>query len=107
MSVVGLTQFNLREVTRPEWLPKDLSVTSRRFGGQVRNSYVDLISTVDPLDRTIRLTERCYAYHILVRHPELDTPREIEKAVQLADYIAQDSADNRRTVYYKIYRRKH
>ncbi|RIK25770.1 MAG: hypothetical protein DCC55_40415 [Chloroflexi bacterium] len=66
----------------------------------------DLFSTTDPLGRTVRLTERCYHDHIVVEHPDLDDPEEIERSVRLAEQIAQDTIDPQRTVYYRTYQRR-
>jgi len=67
---------------------------------------IDLFSTTDPLGRTVRLTERCYQFHILVEHPDLADVAEIERSVRLAECITQDAIDSKRTVYYRTYQRR-
>jgi hypothetical protein len=75
-------------------------------GAILGNMSVDLFSTTDPLGRTIRLTKQCYQGHILVEHPELNEPDEIERCVRLAEQIRQDAIEPKRTVYYRTYRRQ-
>lgn len=65
-----------------------------------------LFSTTDPLGRLVYLTKGCYQLHILMAHPDLDDLHEIEQAIRLAEYIAQDSVDPQRIVYYKTYQRR-
>ncbi len=65
-----------------------------------------LFSTTDPLGHNVRLTNRCYQFHILIAHPDLDNLNEIEQSIRLAEYIAQDAVDPQRIVYYKTYQRR-
>ncbi len=65
-----------------------------------------MFSTTDPLGRTIHLTDRCYEFHILVEHPDMADPNEIERSIHLADWITQDAVDSDRTVYYRTYQRR-
>jgi hypothetical protein len=55
--------------------------------------------TVDPQGREIRLTEACYAEHILVEHPDLTNDQGIEETIRRAELITVDAIDEIRLVY--------
>jgi hypothetical protein len=65
----------------------------------------NLFVVKDPQGKTVRLTESCYYLHILVEHPDLYDPEEIEKAIRLPDCIAADAVDTKRFIYYRTYQR--
>lgn len=65
-----------------------------------------MFTTTDPQGRSVILTAECYTFHILVEHPDMSDVSEIEQAVHLADYIAQDAVDADRLVYYRTYQRQ-
>ncbi|GIK57069.1 MAG: hypothetical protein BroJett015_27320 [Chloroflexota bacterium] len=65
-----------------------------------------LFTVTDPQGREIWLTEECYAFHILVEHPDMSEVMEIARTIQTPDYIAQDQVDFVRLVYYRTYQRR-
>lgn len=65
----------------------------------------DRFVTADPLGYEVRLTETCYAEHILVEHPDMNDDQEIEEAIRYAETITVDVIDERRRIYYRTYRR--
>ena len=64
-----------------------------------------LFTVTDPQGRAIILTESCYAYHILVEHPDISDIDEITQTIKQPYYIARDAIDDERLVYYRLYRR--
>lgn len=62
-----------------------------------------LFIATDPLRREVRLTEKCYHYHIVVEHPEIDDVGIIQIVVELPDLIARDALNRDRLVYYREY----
>ena len=64
-----------------------------------------LFTVIDPQGRTITLTESCYAYHILVEHPDISDIDEIAQAIKKPHYITRDVIDDERLIYYRLYRR--
>ena len=65
----------------------------------------DRFVTTDPQGREVRLTEACYVEHILIEHPDLFDDGEIEEAIRHAEIIAFDAIDDKRRIYYRMYRR--
>ena len=64
-----------------------------------------LFTTTDPRGYTVILTESCYAYHILVEHPDISDIDEIEQTIRNPHTISRDAIDDERLIYYRIYRR--
>lgn len=62
-----------------------------------------LFTIKDPLGQEVRLTEKCYQFHILFEHPELSDISQITEALKSPDLIAQDAVDSQRLVYYRTY----
>ncbi|MCH8292757.1 hypothetical protein IH992_16830 [Candidatus Poribacteria bacterium] len=62
-----------------------------------------LFTIKDPLGQEVRLTEKCYQFHILSEHPELSDVSQITEALESPDLIAQDAVDSQRLVYYRTY----
>ena len=65
-----------------------------------------LFSARDPQGRTVELTQACYSLHILVDHPDLADVDEIEETIRKPEYIAQDTVDENRLLYYRTYQRR-
>lgn len=65
-----------------------------------------LFSARDPQDRIVTLTQTCYAFHIIVEHPDLTDVDEIEETIRKPEYITEDVVDENRLIYYRTYQRR-
>jgi hypothetical protein len=62
-----------------------------------------LFTVTDPKGQMISLTNRCYQDHMLLAHPEMMDIDEIRQTIIDPQFIAQDSIQATRLVYYRAY----